>query len=137
MRLAQKCAINKKSTILMLPSWNFGNLTQPWGGHFNQISSKLDKNWQFFVNSTFFSQFTFSCPLLYIIEMLDKNNGNCVKSTLRNSDNFRNLKCWFCQKCTFLSINTSKITASEQNCSSWIPKWPNLVSRKMLPATAT
>ena len=66
MGLVQKYAINKKSTILMLPCWNFGNLTYPWVGHFDQVSSKLHKNWQFFINSTFLGQSHFFPISLYL-----------------------------------------------------------------------
>ena len=69
MELAQKCAINEKSTIFVQFCSNFAYMTISWIGQFDKVSLILDKNCRFFINDTFLSQFHFLCISLYIIAL--------------------------------------------------------------------
>ena len=70
MTLAQKYAINKKSTIFVSSLWNLVKMTNSWLDYIGRISAQLDVNCGFFTNSifilpvSFFSeQSLYSCRL--------------------------------------------------------------------------
>ena len=48
-------AINKKSTIFVLFSWNFGKVIASWVDYFHQVSWGLNKNCGFFINGQLFN----------------------------------------------------------------------------------
>ena len=68
MELAQKHAINEKSTIIVQNLWNFVKLTHAWVGQIGKVSLSLDKNCGFFINSMFFCQFHFLFISLYFFK---------------------------------------------------------------------
>jgi len=59
MELAQRYAINEKSTIIVQIQWNFVKLTHAWVGQIGKVSLIFNKNYGFFINSIFLGQFHF------------------------------------------------------------------------------
>ena len=55
-RDTQKLAIDKKSSIFVLSSWNLVKVTTSWDDHFHQVSWEKDKNCGSFINGQFLTQ---------------------------------------------------------------------------------
>ena len=55
---ALKNTINEKSTIFVEIWWNFAKMTQTWVSQVAKVSSNFDKNWAFFINSTFWGLYS-------------------------------------------------------------------------------
>ena len=64
--LAQKYAINKKSTIFVSSLWNLVKMTNSWVDYIGRISAQLDVNCGFFTNSIFLGQCNYFLYTLYI-----------------------------------------------------------------------
>ena len=75
MELAQKHAINEKSTIFVQIQWNLVRLTHAWVGQIGKVSLNLDKNCGFFINSIFLIQSHFLLPSLYLCLIFHSQNS--------------------------------------------------------------